>query len=142
MKKLFAPLFMIALAVLTLRPVQTGAGSSGHVHDAQGQIPAAALPAALQATLIQFGGLTIGNAYSPPNVFIKPGETITWQGDFVTHPLVSDEGLWTSVSAGTQFDFVFNTPGVYHFHCLIHGPFGMTGTVTVGYRIFLADVYK
>ncbi len=88
------------------------------------------------AVIVQFGG-TLGLEYSPANVFIHPGETVEWQGDFTSHPLVSDEGLWTMVSTGTDFSFTFNTPGVYHFHCFYHVSLGMKGTVTVGYRALL-----
>jgi plastocyanin len=141
-RKILAPLFMIALALLTLGSVQAGTVSAIHSH-VQGHVMSeTSSPVAVQASVIDFGGLVIGNAYSPANVFIKPGENVKWQGDFTIHPLVSDEGLWTTVNSGTQFEFIFNTPGVYHFHCLIHGPFGMTGTVTVGYRVFIPDVLK
>lgn len=93
-----------------------------------------------QTATIQFGG-SLGLVYSPKDVLISPGGHVIWEGDFVMHPLVSDNALWTTVSSGSQFEFIFNTPGVYHFHCLIHGTlFGMAGTVTVGHQEFVPKV--
>ena len=94
-------------------------------------------------TVVQFGGL-LGIVYSPADIFVNPGDHVVWDGDFTMHPLVSDSGLWTTVNSGTQFEFIFTTPGVYNFHCFFHGPFGMTGTITVGieYRALLPEVKK
>ncbi len=86
-----------------------------------------------------------GFTYSPANVTIAVGDEVEWQGaggpggDFTSHPLVSDEGLWPVQSSGTVFTFKFTQPGLYHFHCQIHGPIGMKGTVLVvgGQRTYL-----
>lgn len=102
------------------------------------QAPKTATP---QTTIIQFGGL-LGIIYSPANIFINPGDHVRWEGDFTMHPLVSDNNLWITVNTGSQFEFVFTTPGVYQFHCFFHGAFGMAGTVTVGYRVFIPVVKK
>jgi plastocyanin len=101
------------------------------------------LIAAPQTTVVQFGGL-LGIVYSPNNIFINPGDHVVWDGDFTMHPLVSDSSVWPTVTSGNQFEFVFNTPGVYQFHCFIHGPFGMIGTITVGveYRELIPEVIK
>jgi plastocyanin len=100
---------------------------------------AASGAAAPQTITANFGGL-LGLHYSPNTIFIHPGDTLDWNGDFTLHPLVSDETLWTQVSTGTDFAFQFNTPGVYHFHCFFHGAFGMTGTVFVGFQTYIPDV--
>ena len=51
--------------------------------------------------------------------------------------------LSSTVSSGTQFDFTFNTPGVYHFHCFFHGAlFGMAGTIAVGIRDYIPEAQK
>ena len=54
-----------------------------------------------QTTTIAFGGL-LGAVYSPKDVFIHPGDSVHWQGDFSMHPLVSDDALWATVSSGTR----------------------------------------
>jgi plastocyanin len=89
-----------------------------------------------QTVTIQFGG-SFGFAYSPKDVFILPGDEVRWQGSFVDHPLVSEDGLWQMVDSGSEFTFTFNQPGVYHYHCFFHNSIGMNGTVTVGYRVLL-----
>ena len=98
---------------------------------------------------IRFGG-ELGFQYSPKQVTISPGDSVTWQGDFTMHPLVSDEGLWQTVNSGATFTHTFDTPGTYHFHCFIHGGaggVGMSGTVVVeagggGFSVFLPIVRK
>jgi plastocyanin len=91
-------------------------------------------------TTVEFGG-TLGFVYSPNDIFITPGDSIKWLGDFTMHPLVSDESLWTTVNTGSEFTFTFNQPGIYHFHCFFHGALlNMKGTVTVGFRNFIPVV--
>ncbi len=78
-----------------------------------------------------------GISYSPQNIRISVGDEVQWQGagglggDFTSHPLVSDEGLWPVQSTGTTFTFKFTQAGLYQYHCQIHGPLGMVGTVLV-----------
>jgi plastocyanin len=94
-----------------------------------------------QTTSIKFGG-TLGFNYSPKFVFIQPGDSLQWQGDFTMHPLVSDEGLWPTNSGGSTFTFAFTKPGVYHWHCFFHGPIGMVGTVIVGPQQFIPFITR
>jgi plastocyanin len=104
--------------------------------------PAAQVRQPAAVYTIHFGGL-LGAAYSPADVVIAPGDTVTWQGDFLTHPLVSDEALWTPVASGAQFSHIFTQPGLYHFHCQVHGLlFNMRGTVLVAYRDYLPFARK
>jgi plastocyanin len=65
------------------------------------------LPAQQAAAQVQFGG-ALGFHYSPEVVFISPGDTVTWQGDFSMHPLVSDDGLWPTNGSGSQFSHSFD----------------------------------
>lgn len=105
---------------------------------AVGVLASPAMPEASAAT-IQFGGV-LGFHYSPSLVFISPGDTVTWQGDFSMHPLVSDEGIWVTPTSGSTFSQTFDKPGAYHFHCFFHGAaggIGMSGTVLVGFHAFL-----
>jgi len=72
--------------------------------------------------------------YTPKEVVIQPGETVEWDGDFSSHPLVSDDGLWTTNAVGTQFTHTFPMTGTFLFHCANHGDFGgigMSGRVVV-----------
>ncbi|GIW05215.1 MAG: hypothetical protein KatS3mg060_0020 [Dehalococcoidia bacterium] len=76
--------------------------------------------------------------YTPANVSINVGDSVTWKPSgadgFGAHPLVSQNGLWPTVTSGTQFVFTFTTPGEYFYYCQFHGGpngAGMAGKVTV-----------
>jgi len=79
--------------------------------------------------------VTIGNfAFSPPNLTVPPGTTVTWTN--------TDEEPHTVVSAGPgkvfksggldtdeKFSVAFDQPGTYTYFCSVHPQ--MTGTITV-----------
>lgn len=90
----------------------------------------------LQTVTIEFGG-ALGPVYSPAEVRISPGDSVEWLGDFAMHPLVSDDGLFQTVNAGSQFSFTFDEAGEYPYHCQIHESLGMRGSVLVGYYGYL-----
>ncbi|HEY6477413.1 MAG TPA: hypothetical protein VI456_12605 [Polyangia bacterium] len=78
-------------------------------------------------TAIAFGG-TLGLNYSPACVKAAPGTTITFSGDFATHPLTPSIARTTasanpivSTDSGTTVSFTFTTPGFYGYYCLQHG---------------------
>jgi plastocyanin len=73
-------------------------------------------------------------AYTPQQVTINAGESVTWQWSSGTHPTASDNSPaeWTTFTldgSNPSFTKVFNTPGTFDFHCEFHG--SMTGTITV-----------
>ena len=90
-------------------------------------------------------------SFSPSAVTIKVGTTVTWTNSGpASHTTTSGSGVWDSGalsapsggggygggSAGGTFQFTFNTPGTYPYHCKIHPPSiatyaGFTGTITV-----------
>ncbi len=83
--------------------------------------------------------------YSPANVTIAVGDTVTWEGSFEDHPLVSDDGLWPTQSTDTTFSHTLLNAGFYRFHCAIHGGpggEGMSGVVLVTWpdRVYLPFV--
>ncbi len=90
-------------------------------------------------------------SFSPSAVTIKVGSAVTWTNNGpASHTTTSNTGVWDSGtlsppsgaggygggSAGGTFQFTFNTPGTYPYHCKIHPPSigtyaGFTGTITV-----------
>ena len=85
--------------------------------------------------------------YSPSDLSIRVGDEVEWDGPFASHPLVSENGLWTTVSSGDSFRFVFTRPGIYRYFCQFHGGpggAGMSGIVRVGLlpRLFLPALLK
>lgn len=81
------------------------------------------------------------NSFSPSNLGVQAGQTVTWKwgtctGDgystCVSHSVTFDDG--SNISSGTQsqgeFSRTFSAPGTYKYHCAIHGA-GMSGQVVV-----------
>ena len=87
----------------------------------------AAVPAFADATV------TIKNFdYSPMDVTIKSGETVTWKNlDGEPHTVVSTDGAFRSkaLDENDSFSFKFDKPGIYKYVCSIHPQ--MKATITV-----------
>jgi len=76
-------------------------------------------------------------AYTPSCMRVKVGQTVTWSGAFVGHPLkgaASNDptgGLVPATSSGTSASTTFTKAGFYGYYCDFHGdPFGATGTMS------------
>ena len=81
-------------------------------------------------------------AFSPANLTIASGTTVTWKnGDAVNHTVGSATGSADTYTSGFiapdgTFSHTFATPGTFSYYCAIHGadgspPTGMHGTITV-----------
>ena len=85
---------------------------------------------------INFGG-GVGLAYSPKCLKVKVGQSVTFSGDFGTHPLTQAPCAPAQVittPSGTTASFTFNTAGIYGFYCAVHGTpqgTGMAGALMV-----------
>ena len=85
--------------------------------------------------------LTLAAVFSPKDIMINAGDTVTWKWDDADqHTVTSDTGAWpnSGVKSGgppfPTFQNTFNTPGTYKYHCQIHGGpngLGMSGSVMV-----------
>jgi plastocyanin len=81
-------------------------------------------------TEISFGG-TLGFNYSPACLKIPPATTVTFNGDFQTHPLIpsisrtlpgpSPIVATTSTQRAPDVSFTFYAPGFYGYFCGAHG---------------------
>ncbi|HEY8950710.1 MAG TPA: cupredoxin family copper-binding protein [Rhizomicrobium sp.] len=70
--------------------------------------------------------------YSPMDVTIKAGETVTWKNlDGEPHTVVSVDGAFRSkaLDENDSFLFKFEKPGTYKYICSIHPQ--MKATITV-----------
>jgi plastocyanin len=75
-----------------------------------------------------------GTTFSPKNVTIQVGDTVTWRNSFYGfHNVASDDANFTSgePSESWTFSHTFQTAGSFGFFCEVHRAMGMTGTVTV-----------
>jgi len=79
-------------------------------------------------------------AFTPKELTITAGDTVIWtntgamghnvNGTTVTFPN-NPESFGNAVGLNWTYKFVFNTPGIYDYHCNPHASFGMTGSVIV-----------
>jgi plastocyanin len=71
-------------------------------------------------------------AYNPTPTTIKTGDTATFSGSFMSHPLVWDGGQFGVTDTATSKAFSFSQPGTYQYHCQIHAQTqNMVGTLSV-----------
>jgi plastocyanin len=70
--------------------------------------------------------------FSPMNLTVSPGSTVTWKNlDGEPHLVVSLDGKFRSqaLDQNESFSFKFDNPGVYKYICTIHPQ--MKGTLVV-----------
>ena len=92
--------------------------------------------AASSGTNIQEGNLEIkitGFAFSPSEIRIKSGSTITWTNeDSASHTVSSDSGKELdsqTLDKGQSYEHTFDQKGTYNYHCKFHS--GMKGKIVV-----------
>jgi len=72
-------------------------------------------------------------SFSPKEVTIKKGTTVTWTNqDSAVHTVTSDTPLFDSgdLAQGKSFSYTFSTAGTFAYHCIPHQA-NMTGTIVV-----------
>jgi plastocyanin len=119
----------------------TGGGTAGFMSI----MPCTSESDYVAGTTISFGG-SVGFAYDPKCLKVPAGTTVTFMGDFSSHPLEPSTHRGeltgnpiTAVSAladgGTTTSFTFQTAGFYAYFCSFHGPSdtgaGMAGVIWV-----------
>ena len=72
--------------------------------------------------------------FDPKVVTIPAGSTVKWVNEGGKHTVESATGVFKSptLTQGQEFEFKFDKPGSYPFHCGFHGDVGgkdMAGTV-------------
>lgn len=82
-----------------------------------------------------------GNRFQPASIVVTAGETLNWLWPLGSagHNVVPDDGNVPATSGAPAgypkfLSFKFMAPGVYHYHCAVHGGpggMGMSGSVTV-----------
>ena len=73
-----------------------------------------------------------GNAFSPANLTIAVGDTVTWtNSDARGHTATADDGTWDTgnIANGASGSVTFPAAGSFSYHCDIHPE--MTGSITV-----------
>lgn len=83
------------------------------------------------------------NVFLPNNPFIVAGGTVTWTWVGSGHSVTPDGTPTFTLAAPvsnaphTLGPLVFATPGVYSFHCTVHGTPGRYGTGTMTGAVFV-----
>jgi plastocyanin len=138
-RRLIAVEVFLAGALLLLASAVLAQRTPVHRAHAAGQSSASGAPGATRT--VNFSCCQ----YTPSQLVIDVGDTVQWNGAFGTHPLVSEDGLWMTVSSGTTFSHTYNNPGFYRYYCNVHGGpggVGMSGTVTVVTKQYLPEVLQ
>ena len=84
---------------------------------------------------IESNSVTINNfAFSPSNITVKKGETVTWTNkDTVPHTVIENDSQpgpsSNTLNSGEKYSFTFTAAGTFQYHCSIHPD--MKGTVVV-----------
>ena len=120
-------------------------GGIGRVDSPRGEAGAACQPTF--AGCVSFSDATAEDAdrtihfqnysYDPKCLIIRSGQTVTFVGDFITHPLTPSCGpelLLEYRDTGATASFVLESSGIYGYYCLDHGnPQGdaMSGAIEV-----------
>ena len=85
----------------------------------------------------------VNTVFTPPNLTINVGDTVTWRCDQGFHDTVSGvngqpSGFWNSnvqfpalMRPGNMFSVTFNNAGTFPYYCTPHWPLGMVGSITV-----------
>jgi plastocyanin len=77
---------------------------------------------------IQIIGSAGSYAFSPAELTVKAGTTVTWHGSSI-HTIVSDDGKFNLTFEGPTVQYTFKDPGTYKYHCGVHTY--MKGTIIV-----------
>jgi plastocyanin len=104
----------ISLAALALAVAAPGCGSSG---------------GGSSSTDVKVADFS----FSPKDITIKAGQTVTWTNDGQTAHTVKGKGFFTTkaLAHGDEFSHKFPTAGRFSYLCTLH-PTLMRGTVVVG----------
>lgn len=100
-------------------------------------IPSLLLAAFCAASVAHAADVTVnvlGSSFSPRNVTIQAGDTVTWVNDNQgLHNVSAADGSFRSGNPAGSFTFshTFPAAGSFPYVCEVHEALGMTGTVTV-----------
>jgi len=122
------------LSILVLVASCGGGSGDGNGGDICGCTEAAAEDLTAQTSVtVNFGG-THGLSYSPKCILIAPGTSVSFEGEFSTHPLSPTVGSGnpiTHTASGTTASFTFDAAGAFGYRCDVHFGSGMCGAVYV-----------
>lgn len=132
MKRSLVAIVVIVVVAVIVGVIIAGRGSSGSSDNSMNMnTPSSSSsqnPTATSQVTIQ------GFAFTPADITVKTGATVTWTNQDTTgHTVMETDGQdgpnSPQLSKGQSYSFTFKKAGTYHYHCSIHPD--MVGTVTV-----------
>jgi plastocyanin len=128
---------LIAGTILILSVSLAGCASAGSsavvaAKDTTAATTSAATTAAAASAVVKNEISIKANAFSPDNLSIKVGDTVTWvNNDSYSHTVKAVKGEFDSgdMASGAKFSFTFGKEGTYDYICGIHT--FMTGKIVV-----------
>ena len=126
-------LFVMVLLIIAL-PLAgcAGSGSTAGTTAKETTITSAGETTAAVTTAAKNEISIKGNAFSPDNLSIKVGDTVTWiNNDSYAHTVKASKSEFDSgnMASGAKFSFTFDKEGTYDYICGIHT--FMTGKIVV-----------
>jgi plastocyanin len=113
-------------------------GAGGTTTGFMSVLPCTSESAYVTGTTVSFPTAATDFSYNPKCLKVSAGATVTFSGDFLTHPLTpsANRGAQTGspitvTSSGTSKAFTFATPGFYAYYCAVHD-FSDTGNFMDG----------
>jgi LPXTG-motif cell wall-anchored protein len=97
-----------------------------------GAAPSKRLAATSASATVSIGD----NFFSPRQVTVNTGDTVTWRNNGqVAHNVTANDGSFRSgtINPGRTYSNAFSSAGSFSYYCTIHGQ-GQSGTVTVSSR--------
>lgn len=122
---------LIALPLATLL-VACGGGGDSRSTGPSGTPNTPSTPSTPEAPVQTNAVQVANNLFSPANIQVAPGTTVTWSwpSGTDTHNVTFADGVNSGdKGAGAVFTRTFNTAGTFNYQCTLHG--GMTGSVLV-----------
>ena len=126
-------LLIVSLLIIAL-PLAgcAGSGSTAGTTAKETTVATAAETTAAVATAAKNEISIQGNAFSPDNLSIKVGDTVTWiNNDSYAHTVKASKSEFDSgnMASGVKFSITFSKEGTYDYICGIHT--FMTGKIVV-----------
>ena len=127
--------FLTAAGVALVAACGSGMSSSSGTTGGSNSLPQVAIQdfSFRPSTLTVKAGTAVTWSNSGPSVHTVTSDTMVFQSSDLASPTAGDP-YGGGGRAGASFQFTFNTPGTYAYHCSLHPPSsypGFTGTIVV-----------
>jgi plastocyanin len=131
---IIALLILVAIGVVAFQKSNKNSNTTNTTSTSTSSPSPVAQPSPAESTQTS-NSVTISNfAFSPANLTVKKGTTVTWTNqDSTAHTVTETDGQKgpdsSSLGNGKTYSFTFDTVGTFKYKCSIHPE--MLGTVTV-----------